>query len=241
VNSEVPRTSSGSNPVGPAKLTYYHFCGNLALMNELEVRFIRHAEGSHMLNPALIAGRSMDAVLTERGKSEADQKGLELAADGTFPDAVFSSPAQRCVQTSNRILGAMGMTTEIIITDALIEMDQGDYVGKLRSEVYDQEVQKQILERGKDFALPGGESMNQVGGRGLNWLKEQEIHAVKTRLTLFAIAHAGLITHTVGAIENWDHATSLKMLRSMPPVGETVIIFDGAEWHVQSFARPLQD
>ena len=211
-------------------------------MSELEVRFIRHAKGSHMLNPDLIMGRSVDAVLIDEGKTQADLKGEELAARGILPDYVASSSAVRCIQTGERILEAMSYSGGIDdITDELLEMDQGDFVGRKRVEVYNAAVQQQIRELGKDFALPGGESMNQVGKRGFDWLRGQERLVAQGKLSVFAIAHVGLITHTVGVIENWDQAESLAMMRTMPPVGETRIVFDGNEWHVDTFAQPIRD
>src|SRR6266511_4958471 len=132
-------------------------------MSELEVRFIRHAKGSHMLTPDLMAGRSIDAVLVDEGRAQADAQGRELAARGITPDYVATSSAVRCIQTGRRILLAMRHNGELDeITDELLEMDQGDFVGRKRAEVYDEAVQRQIREQGKDFALPGGESMNQV-------------------------------------------------------------------------------
>lgn len=211
-------------------------------MGELEVRFIRHAKGSHMLNPDLIMGRSIDAVLTDEGKIQADLKGKELAARGITPDYVASSSAVRCIQTGERILAAMNHSGGIDdSTDDLLEMDQGDFVGRKRTEVYNNEIQRQIRRFGKDFALPGGESMNQVGKRGLDWLRGQERLMAQGKLSIFAIAHAGLITHTVGMIENWDQLKSLSMMRKMPPVGETRVVFDGKKWYVDTFAQPLQN
>ncbi len=211
-------------------------------MSELEVRFIRHAKGSHMLTPDLMAGRSIDAVLVDEGRAQADAKGRELAARGITPDYVATSSAVRCIQTGRRILLAMRHNGELDeITDELLEMDQGDFVGRKRAEVYDEAVQRQIREQGKDFALPGGESMNQVGERGLDWLRGQEGLAAKGKLSVFAIAHVGLITHTVGTIEGWDQVKSLAMMQTMTPVGETRVVFDGKEWHVDTFAQPMQD
>ena len=195
-----------------------------------------------MLNPDLIMGRSIDAVLTDEGKIQADLKGRELAARGITSDYVASSSAVRCIQTGERILAAMNRSGGIDdITDDLLEMDQGDFVGRKRVEVYNNEVQRKIQELGKDFALPGGESMNQVGQRGLDWLRCQEELIAKRKLSILAIAHAGLITHTVGMIEKWDQPKSLSMMRTMPPVGETRIVFDGNKWHVDTFAQPLQN
>ncbi|MEK7153017.1 MAG: histidine phosphatase family protein [Patescibacteria group bacterium] len=207
-------------------------------MSELEVRFIRHAKGSHMLAPELIAGRSIDATITGEGRADAFLKGKELAARGVSPDRVVSSSAVRCVQTGQAILDVMGIERVIEVVDELLEMDQGKFVGRVRTEVYNETVRRQILEQGKDFALPGGESMNQVGRRGLTWLKKQEDLATVKDHSVLAIAHGGLITHTVGTILGWDQAQSLAMLRSMPPLGETLVRFDGEQWLVESFAEP---
>lgn len=210
-------------------------------MSEIEVRFIRHAKGSHMLTPDLIAGRSMDATLIDEGWRQASAKGRELALRAINPDRVVSSPAIRCVQTTEAILDAMGIKREVELADELLEMDQGEFAGRKRLEVYTEEVLRQIDEEGKDFKLPGGESMNMVGERGTDWLRTTEGLLAQEKLSVFAIAHAGLITHTVGAIVGWDQPTSLAMLRSMPPVGETRVVFDGKDWDVDYFARRLED
>lgn len=209
-------------------------------MGSLEVRLIRHATGSHMLNPALIAGRSLEAKLTEHGVKEAELKGTQLKREGIVPDIFATSPAKRCIQTGEYILRAMGLQSDIKIADDLIEMDQGKYVGRAREKVYDINVQKQILDQGKDFALPGGESMNQVGQRGFDWLKSHESLVDIDRRILIAITHAGLITHTVATIQNWDHATSLRMLSRVPPVSETILKYADDQWHLHVFARPLE-
>ena len=209
-------------------------------MTKLEVRFIRHAKGTHMLNPDLIAGRSLDATLTDEGEIQADAKGKELLHRGILPDYVASSTAERCRQTAKRILAAMNIASPIDLTEDLLEMDQGNFVGRLRADIYGNDViQQEIRKWGKDFKLPGAESMNEVGTRGTDWLRTKEGLWAEKKLSVVAIAHAGLITHTVGQIENWDQPKSLAMLRTMPPVGETNVVFDGEEWHVDYFARPI--
>lgn len=211
-------------------------------MSELEVRFIRHAKGTHMLTPDLIAGRSIDATLVDEGIDQAGAKGYELAARGITPDYIASSSAMRCIQTGQHILSAMNRSQELDeITDELLEMDQGDFVGRVRKEIYTDSVRQQITEQGKDFALKGGESMNQVGQRGMNWLRSTERLVALGKCSVLAIAHGGTITHTVGSIEDWDQKRSYEMLKSMPPVGETRLVFDGRNWQLDFFAQPLQE
>ena len=192
-----------------------------------------------MLRPELIAGRCVDATLTEEGLRDAVTKGRELARRAIMPDHVESSSAVRCIQTGRAILDAMKLEHGMIMTDQLLEMDQGDFAGRLREEVYHDGVQAQIREQGKDFALPGGESMNQVGRRGSNWLESTRKRlSAQGKLSVLAIAHGGLITHTVGQIEEWDQPESLRRLRSLMPLGETRLIFQDGRWQVDYFAQP---
>lgn len=208
-------------------------------MNTLEVRFIRHASGTHMLTPDLITGHSLDAELTDDGKKEAMYKGYELVRRSITPDLVVSSSALRCIQTGGIILDTMGIDMPIHPTDELLEMDQGPNVGRLRAEAYDDEVQRQILEQGKDFALPGAESMNQAGARGFNWLRCQEAYAGQCS-SILALAHGALISCIASTIEGWDQPTTFARLKTLHPVGETRVAFDGANWRLEAFAEPLQ-
>lgn len=210
-------------------------------MSNIEVRMIRHAIGSHMANPDLIAGRSMDATLTGAGITEAAAKGWELRSRNISFEHVVSSPAVRCLQTAQEILKAMSIDATIETSDDLLEMDQGTYVGQRRDAVYNDNVQAQIMQQGRDFCLPGGETMRQVGLRGLRWLLEQSQGVPRgeggSTRQILAIAHAGLITHTAAQIDGWDHATSLSMLKSMPTVGETIFKYDGNDWGLAAFAQ----
>ena len=115
---------------------YGEVCYTEQDMANLEVRFIRHAKGTHLLNPDLIAGRSLDATLTDDGIEQAKAKGRELLRRGIMPDHVASSTAERCRQTAENILAAMGITPPIDLREELLEMDQGKYVGRARAEVY---------------------------------------------------------------------------------------------------------
>lgn len=209
-------------------------------MDKLRVHFIRHASGTHMLNPEIITGRSLDAKLTDEGLREAISKGYELARRGVVLDRVVSSPAERCLQTGKAILDTMGIAMPMEPDDRLLEMDQGPNAGRLRSEAYTDAVQWQILAEGKDFALPGAESMNQVGWRGFNWLRSQEVYAGH-HSTILALAHVGLIACTASALMGWDQSTTLAMSRSMPPVGETRVAFDGASWQLEAFGESVQE
>lgn len=211
-------------------------------MSQLEVRFIRHATGTHMANLDVVIGLCHDAELTDNGKRDAFQKGEELKRRGYVPDRVVASSAIRCMQTARFLLKGMRLDRQIEPTEELWEMDHGPAVGQLKSDVYTPDVLAQIARDGKNFALPGGQSMNQVGRRGINWLHQQESLAARAgkSMAIMAIAHVGLITHTVGQLKNWSQAESRERLRMMDPLAETDLIYDAAGWQLTSFARPPQ-
>jgi len=192
-----------------------------------------------MLNEDLIAGRSEDAELTDRGCNDAFDAGKKLARRGTVPDLVVSSSAVRCVQTAELLLAAMRLARPIHKTDQLLEMDHGDFVGLDRREVYTDEIKRQIKLHGKNFALPGGESMNDVGKRGIDWLASIQGATAKKTVVVLAVAHAGLITNTAGTLCDWDQPTSYRLLKTVKPLSETVVGFDGKRWYVRSFAQSL--
>ena len=209
-------------------------------MNDLEVRLIRHATGEHMKDLSVIVGRASGARLTAEGKDEATAKGLELMNRGIVPDRLAASPAIRTVDTAWGIAHAAGMGLDLKLCADLVEMDQGDSVGLPRLSVYTDELLAQINEQGLDFALPGGESMNDVGRRGQRWLKLQQ-GLVESVQSIVAVSHKGLITNLVGDIEGWSQDKRLAMSGEVEPVSETLLVLSDEEWHVDYFARPLQD
>jgi broad specificity phosphatase PhoE len=213
-------------------------CYNQNNMDTLRVHLIRHASGTHMLTPELIMGRCVDAELTEIGEWEAALKGWELAQRGISPDHVASSSARRCIQTGEIALRTMGVGLPIHGTNELLEMDHGDYVGRRKDESYTDETQAIIREQGKDFAWPGGESMNNVAARGLGWLRSLENYPRPS--TIITFGHGVLFSCMVSELVDWDQLTTLAAIRSMPPVGETRLSFDGHDWRVEAFAEPVQ-
>lgn len=86
----------------------------------VRVVFIRHGESTHNIDYSL---KSSDGVLTENGQKQAIKTGKFLSkVFGKF-DMVYSSPATRCVQTSNLIMNEIKFKQENIVTnDLLVEL-----------------------------------------------------------------------------------------------------------------------
>jgi len=208
-------------------------------MNDLEIRFIRHGFGTHMIDPTLVIGHAHDATLTEEGRLQATQKGNELRARGFSPDVIVSSPSVRCVETATFTKNAMGIDTQIELDDELIEQDQGEASNRPKLEMYTEEVLEQIKEQTFDFAFAGGESIRQVAARGMRWLDAQKTRDPSVK-SILAFTHGGLITCTVAILEGWTHEEFLAKRFTIDPVSETRLILKDGAWHLDYFAQPLE-
>jgi broad specificity phosphatase PhoE len=204
-------------------------------MIDLEVKLIRHASGTHMDRPDFVIGRALDATLTDQGRAEAIMKGIELRSRGLTPNVVMSSPAIRCRETGRLALKAMRLDIPTQISPLLHEMDMGEFVGVDRATAYNEKTLAQIKLLGKDFKAPGGESRNEVGTRGIQWLDSSRFAPISTRLAL-AFTHGGFITSTVASIEGWDNEKAFAMQRTVAPVSETTLVREDGIWHVDTFA-----
>ena len=133
------------------------------------VYLIRHAESKLNRTPQYINGRSNETPLTPQGIVQACKLGKFLLENDIVPTSIFSSPAERSKQTGRCCLEAMGIEDDLVICDSLQELDQGEWTGLVRREVYTPEVNAEIKRLGKQFKAPGGESMHEVGVRMLGW------------------------------------------------------------------------
>lgn len=168
---------------------------------------MRHGE-SEMNTLPIFSGRSNETPLTPKGIEQSKKLGQFLSKQGVFPSVVYVSPALRTVQTAEYCLGEMGMNVEPLIHDALQELDQGDWVGRVRSEVYADPVVVAEIERlGKDFKQGGGESITDAALRGLGWMREafdgHKPDAIPERR--FVFSHAVIISSMASHIHNWSH------------------------------------
>ena len=173
----------------------------------ITVLLARHCETTMNIQPELVGGRSNDASLTPKGIGQAEQLGQWLVANNINPDTIITSTALHTQQTARIALAAMGIdTVQLQKEPEILELSQGEAEGRLRAEVYTRRVQQAIQEQGKDFKLPGGESMNEVGARMYDWLntlpQEQAVH--------LAVTHGGSIKMLASRINGWRHRTTYR-------------------------------
>jgi len=179
-------------------------------MNEatIELYLFRHGESYINVNSHLVSGRSNESPLTQHGLKQAHALGLYLREHGITPTTVYSSPALRTMQTATSTLEAMNLSLHImpIIDDDLQELDQGDWVGLPRNEVYSEAVRLELERLGKDFKAPGGESMNEVGSRMLKWAAKNILKNPSTtqpQQRIFAFTHGVAIRCLASTLHSW--------------------------------------
>lgn len=179
-------------------------------MANSELYLIRHGESDN-ISSDLIDGRNNEAPLTKRGVEQSRLLGKYFLENNIIPTRVFASPAIRTVQTANITLAAMNLGIEPTIAQEIQEMDQGCYVGRLRSEVYTLEVLAEIDRQGKDFKLPNGESINDVGARMHQWVEANiPNHTGPNIERIFVFGHGGAIKALASTIYNWSRVRTFE-------------------------------
>ncbi len=178
-------------------------------MNEVAVDLyaIRHLQSVANTEPHIVGGRSNHSPLADGAETEGVRTAQALMERRVVPDVVVASPAIRTMATAEIILSTMGITIEPIIQDELQELDQGEWTGRIRSEVYTPEIFELMELHAKDFKADGGESMNEVGLRMYSHIDTFAGLAPQVDgrpLRVFAFTHGLAIRCLAGHIENWD-------------------------------------
>lgn len=196
---------------------------------------VRHAESVANAHPELVGGRSNHSPLTERGKAQARQLGKFVREYDIQYDRVLSSPAKRTLATAKYAFNRTGR--DIIVLNKLQEISQGIAEGMPRVEVYTPEVLATIKKKGRDFAMPGGESTRQVGARMLqclsrvaDWASDEVPHMVVTHGT----AIKSLVAELEDRSQQWIYAAP------MPNASLTHVEIRGLEGVVHDYARDTQ-
>jgi broad specificity phosphatase PhoE len=158
----------------------------------LEFHFIRHAESMGNLRPEIVSGQSNHYPLSELGRKQA--KWLAQR----YPDLethfsryrFWSSPAVRTQETAQIFFDQFpNLSPELQTSELLLELHQGDWVGRARNEVYTEEVLAQIQADNWNFKAPNGESQRTVEMRMLAWLEAQIQTFADQDLTFLVFTH----------------------------------------------------
>ncbi len=123
---------------------------------------IRH--GLTAVTGTRLYGRTPGIHLDERGRRQA--AALVERFDGVRLTALYSSPLERCVETMEPLAEARGL--EIRPSDALIEMDAGDWTGRTLPSLRRTKLWGTVQRNPSRFSFPGGESFVDAEARALD-------------------------------------------------------------------------
>lgn len=90
-------------------------------------------------------------------------------------DAVFSSTANRTGTTLEILRQQYEISDNISFSDEILELDQGEWQGRLRAEIYTAKQEAIIRANQWQFRPPGGETQKEVEERMLNFIKNHII------------------------------------------------------------------
>lgn len=138
------------------------------------IYLLRHAETEYNAHAQFIGGRSNHIPLSTKGRKQALEVG-ELLKDSNIQfEKVYCSIANRTRQTLDLILSQANITNNpIIYSEELQELSQGDWEGKLRSEIYTPEQLAVINSNQWLFTPPNGESQKEVEERMLAFISSE--------------------------------------------------------------------
>jgi broad specificity phosphatase PhoE len=147
--------------------------------------FVRH--GQTVVNrEGRIQGR-IDAPLTDLGHEQARLAASGLA--GCAATLVLTSPLRRAVDTAREIAEVVGVPIEV--DDRLVELDYGDWDGRLLGEVSPADWEQWRID--PSFAPPGGESLDAVVTRVGQFCAER----LRPDAALVAVSHVSPIKAAV--------------------------------------------
>jgi len=127
---------------------------------------IRH--GLTAVTGSRLYGRTRGIHLDERGRRQA--AALVERFDGVRLSALYSSPLERCVETLEPLAAARAL--EIRSSDALMEMDAGDWTGRTLPSLRRTKLWGTVQRSPSRFHFPAGESFVEAEARILDEIEE---------------------------------------------------------------------
>lgn len=140
----------------------------------LSIYLLRHAETDYNAHAQFIGGRSNHISLSTKGKQQALGIGKVLKDLDIQFDKVYCSIANRTRQTLDLIVSQTQITNNLIsYSEELQELSQGNWEGKLRSEIYTPGQLAEINSNQWLFTPPNGESQKEVEERILGFISSE--------------------------------------------------------------------
>jgi probable phosphomutase (TIGR03848 family) len=149
-----------------------------------EIILLRHAHSSANLK-GILAGRDNTISLSERGVLEAQEVARALASYSF--DAIFTSPLKRCLETVAPYLKSTGQ--KAVKSEALLEMEYGDWSGKSLAKLSKQKMWSIIQSRPSTVRFPSGESFLEMSTRANQGVMDMS----KGKKRILIVSHGDVI------------------------------------------------
>ena len=201
-----------------------------------DIYFIRHGESESNATPGLAAGVNFDASLTKLGHQQAKSLGERFKNEKVVFDNVFCSTLTRAIQTTENIF--MGMDNperKFHKVPEIIEQQIPGWRGVPTEEAYTNDTMTYIMEKGKDFVGPDGESIREVQKRATNWLEDELIYNRKLcsnpqSLKVAIIGHGNTMRSIFHYIMGFDQRLMYKI--GVDNTSISRFIFNSKGWSV---------
>jgi len=204
----------------------------------VEIYLVRHPESAQNTDRSIVGGRSNETPITKRGEQQARKFAKVFLAQYPSPDAFYTSPAVRTKALLDIYNEVAGQQNGYFIDPDLQELSQGLSEGLQRDKVYTPEVLASIAEQLHDFALPGGESLNDVSSRMEAWIGRVEKRHPNS--VVLASTHGIAISALVGKQLGWSHVqTATNPIHNIDNVSLTHLTVNDGKINVDFWGKNI--
>ncbi|MEL7529941.1 MAG: histidine phosphatase family protein [Bacteroidota bacterium] len=198
----------------------------------LSFYFIRHAESEANRDHSIICGRSDHMPLSAQGRIQKVLVAQRLKQEKIQFKDLYSSLSIRALETGQAVAKALGIDTERIqITDQLVEQSKGEWEGKVRAEMYDASVQRELEKDSYTFTPPGGESQRDAEQRMIKWLEATREKYSDQSANIAAFSHGFAIKSMLSKLLKAEPESVFRMMIHNTSI--TVLQWDGRRWRLE--------
>jgi broad specificity phosphatase PhoE len=178
-----------------------------------EIYLVRHGQSRH--NALQVIAGQLDSELTEQGMTDA--RLVAQAIGRSDFDWVYSSDLMRSRQTAQIIVESLQITTPIVLSPLIRELDYGEFTGKKVTQAMKHFDYKQV----RDRCYSGGESFLDLQRRVSSFLTH--LREVARGKRVLVTAHAGSIRMMVILLDSRNRETYLKLTFGNRYLGKAVL------------------
>lgn len=132
------------------------------------VLLLRH--GLTAMTGPVLAGRTPDLHLDDRGRKQAEAAATRLAA---LPlAAIVTSPLDRCLETAQAVAAAQSGSPQWAVDERLVECGYGDWTGKALKDLAKDPLWKVVQTQPSAVRFPNGEALADMSARAVAAIRD---------------------------------------------------------------------